>query len=360
MSLEVSVSLDQFYRPQPGGIATYVRGLIKGLASLGNDSPHLTGITPTGTPRQPLDDLAIRTVSAMLPVGLLTRAWAYWTPGVPGRSDVVHGTSLAGPYRGGTANAVHSLALHDLLWRDEPQASTSRGIRFHEHRLALLRRRGDVRVIVTAPGLRERLIAEGFAPERLYESRFGVDDDDVAPESAESVAALLRGHGVEGPYTLYAGTREPRKNLERLVAAHTSARARHDELGPLVVVGPEGWGSVDLAESIVLGEVSRAMLKALLRESAVVAYVPRAEGFGLPPVEALHQGARVVVSATTPSVTRNPEVVVVDALDVVAIEAGLVSALALSTSEPAREQRRNSVADLTWRQVALDHLASWQ
>ncbi len=129
----------------------------------------------------------------------------------PGTSDVVHATSLAGPYRGGTANAVHSLALHDILWRDEPDASTRRGIHFHEKRLAMLRRREDVRVIVTAPGLRERLIAEGFAPGRLYESRFGVDDDDVAPESAESVAALLRGHGVEGPYTLYAGTREPRK-----------------------------------------------------------------------------------------------------------------------------------------------------
>jgi glycosyltransferase involved in cell wall biosynthesis len=356
----VSVSLDQFYRPQPGGIATYVRGLIKGLESLGDESLQLTGIAPLGTSRQPLDDLGVRTVSAMLPVGLLTRAWAHWTPGVPGTSDVVHATSLAGPYGGGTAHAVHSLALHDLLWRDEPDASTPRGIRFHEQRLAMLRRREDVRVIVTAPGLRERLIAEGFAPGRLYESRFGVDDDDLAPESAESVAALLGEHGMVGPYTLYAGTREPRKNLDRLVVAHARARATHEELGPLVVVGPQGWGNVDLGESIVLGEVSRAMLKALLRESAVVAYVPRAEGFGLPPVEALHQGARVVASVTTPSVAHNPEVVVVDAMDVAAIEAGLVVALTLSTAESAREQRRASVADLTWRNVALDHLACWQ
>jgi glycosyltransferase involved in cell wall biosynthesis len=102
------------------------------------------------------------------------------------------------------------------------------------------------------------------------------------------------------------------------------------------------------------------MLKALLRDSAVVAYVPRAEGFGLPPVEALHQGARVVASVTTPSVAHNPEVVVVDAMDVADIEAGLVSALTLSTDESSREQRRASVADLTWRNVALDHLASWQ
>jgi glycosyltransferase involved in cell wall biosynthesis len=359
VSLEIAISLDQFYRPQPGGIATYVRGLIKGLASLG-ESEHLTGITPTGPPHQALDDLGVRTVSARLPVEVLTRAWAYIAPGVPGSSNVVHATSLAGPYRGGASGAVHSLALHDLLWRDEPGASTPRGIRFHEKRMALLRRREDVRVIVTAPGLRERLLGEGFEPGRLYDSRFGVDDDDVAPETAPSVAALLREHGVEGPYTLYAGTIEPRKNLERLVAAHANARAGHEELGSLVVVGPEGWGNVDLAGSTVLGPVSRAMLKGLLRESSVVAYVPRAEGFGLPPVEALHQGTRVVASATTPSVAHNPEVVVVDAMDVAAIEAGLVHAVSLSTTESARARRRESVADLTWRNVALDHLASWR
>jgi glycosyltransferase involved in cell wall biosynthesis len=79
----------------------------------------------------------------------------------------------------------------------------------------------------------------------------------------------------------------------------------------------------------------------------------------LPPVEALHQGARVVASATTPSVAQNTEVIVVDPLDVSAIEEGLLRALALSNADEARARRRESVAELTWRNVALDHLASW-
>ena len=37
------------------------------------------------------------------------------------------------------------VACYDLLWRDEPSASTPRGIRFHEQRLHSLRRRKDVR-----------------------------------------------------------------------------------------------------------------------------------------------------------------------------------------------------------------------
>ena len=150
----------------------------------------------------------------MLPVEILTRVWAHSTPGVPSSSDVVHATSLAGPYRGGKSGAVHSLAVHDLLWRDEPSASTPRGIRFHETRLQLLRRRGDVRVILTAPGLFHRLVAEGFAPERLHEVRLGVDDDNVEPESEVNVHSRLAAARRQGTLHFvrrYEGTeKEPR------------------------------------------------------------------------------------------------------------------------------------------------------
>jgi glycosyltransferase involved in cell wall biosynthesis len=356
----VSITLDQFYRPQPGGIATYVRGLVNGLASLHDESLRVLGIAPMGTPTQPISDLALDQVRAPAPQQLLTRAWAHWPLGVPATSDVVHATSLAGPYRGGARRAVHSVAVHDLLWRDEPSASTPRGIRFHERRLQLLQRRSEVRVILTAPGLVPRLVDEGFDPGRLHEVRLGVGDDRTLAESNANVRALLAGHGVQGPFTLYVGTREPRKNLERLREAHADARGVTNELGPLVVVGPSGWGGVDLGDAVVLGLVSRAMLTGLYRDATVVAYVPRVEGWGLPPMEALHEGARVVASVTTPSASVNSEVVLVDPLDVSSIAAGLETAIALPNDEAARSRRRASVADLTWKNVALDHLKSWR
>ncbi len=80
----------------------------------------------------------------------------------------------------------------------------------------------------------------------------------------------------------------------------------------------------------------------------------------MPPVEALHEGARVVASVTTPSVAENGEVILVDPLSVEAIADGLVRGLAASDDEPARSRRRASVASLTWHNVALDHLAGWR
>lgn len=359
MTRTVALGLDQFYRPQPGGIATYVRGLVHGLVALGDPSWSFVGVGARGAPAQSLEDLGIARRSAPLPVAVLTRAWAHWALGVPAACDVVHATSVAGPFGGGRARALHSVALHDLLWRDEPSTSTARGVRFHEARLQMIKRRGDLRVITTSPGLDGRLAAEGFDPARLHPSRLAVDDADAPSADRATVRAMLAEHGVAGHYTLYAGTREPRKNLERLVHAHAIASARAPDLGPLVLVGPEGWGAGETSSALVLGAVDRAVLRGLLRDATVVAYVPRAEGYGLPPVEALAQGTRVVASTTTPSVAANPEVVRVDPLDVESIAEGLERALGLGDDDASRARRRASVADLTWHHVALDHLRAW-
>ncbi|MDE3223169.1 MAG: glycosyltransferase, partial [Acidobacteriota bacterium] len=181
----------------------------------------------------------------------------------------------------------------------------------------------------------------------------------VEPASSREVRALLAQYGVTGPYVLYAGTREPRKNLARLVIAHAAARTRAPDLGPLVLVGPAGWGDESLGSSIVLGTRSRSMLKGLVRDAGVFAYVPLREGWGLPAVEALALGTRVVVSATTPSAWGNDEVVAVNPLEEESITQGLVHTLERGDDEGARAKRRESVAGLTWRACAHDHLAAW-
>ena len=358
----VAVSVDQLYRGQPGGIGTYVRGLLAGLAGLEDPDLDLVAMAPRdgvlSDPPPALTGGSWRVARAPAPRAVLTRLWARWPLGVPGEAAVVHATSLAGPFAGGARGARHSVALHDLLWRDAPEASTAAGVRFHEARLRRVLGRDDLTILTSSPGLAERLADEGVARERLHRVRLGVDDAPSAA-SREEVRDALAEHGVRGPFTLYAGTREPRKNLARLVAAHHAARSLAPDLGPLVVVGPAGWGAVETADAVVVGLVARRLLAGLYRDAAVLAYVPLAEGWGLPPVEALHAGTRVVASTTTPSVAGNAEVEVVDPLDVNAIAQGLVAALARGDDDPARARRRVSVGELTWRNCALDHLAGW-
>ena len=128
----------------------------------------------------------------------------------------------------------------------------------------------------------------------------------------------------------------------------------------MVLAGPPGWGHVATGDAVLVGRVERALLKGLFRDAAVVAYVPLSEGWGLPPVEALRAGARVVASTATPSTRSNAEVVLVDPYDVSMIGEGLVTALQLGRDEASTTRRLHSVAELTWRNAALDHLRGWQ
>jgi len=67
-----------------------------------------------------------------------------------------------------------------------------------------------------------------------------------------------------------------------------------------------------------------------------------------------------VASSTVPSVASNPHVIHVNPLDESSMAVGLLEALDLGTSDADRRDRRTSVADLTWHQAAIDHVAGWQ
>jgi glycosyltransferase involved in cell wall biosynthesis len=353
----ITISVEQLSRPQPGGIATYVRGLATGLEALADPSLDVIGLGARGATAS---GLPLRSVNAPCSERVLSRIWPLWPLGVPRSSNVVHATSMAGPYGGGRSDAVHSIAMHDLLWRDEPGISTPAGVRFHDHRLKLIADRKELRVIVTSPHLAERLADVGVDPSRIHRARLGVDSDIHEAATESDVHELLASHGVHGPFTLYAGTIETRKNIERLVEAHHIASARIPDLGTLVLAGPNGWGDVSTGHATVLGLVSREMLLGLYRDATIFAYVPLAEGWGLPPVEALNVGTRVVASSTTPSVATNKLVTLVDPLNVESIAEGLLGALREGDDGESQSARHDSVADLTWRNVALDHLAAWQ
>ncbi|NNN02630.1 MAG: glycosyltransferase [Acidimicrobiaceae bacterium] len=353
--MRVAIAVEQLSRAQPGGIGSYARGLVTGLVEIGWGSDIVT-LGPRGSGAvQP----GVAHHSAPLSIKALTRGWSRVPVGVPRDIDVVHATSMAGPFGGGGKRARHTAALHDVLWRDEPGSSTPRGVTFHEARLQRIIRDDSLRIIASSPLLPSRLREMGVDSERIFVTRLGVDESGLQPAEPREVRRALGERGVTGPYTLYVGTLEPRKNVPALVRAHRAARAQTSELGPLVLVGPSGWGHVDVGDAVVLGRQSRELLLGLYRDATVVAYVPVAEGYGLPPVEALYQGTAVVVSAVVPSVATNETAVRVSAHEVDEIAEGLLLALATSSDPAARERRRQSVAELTWANCARDHLAAW-
>ncbi len=119
---------------------------------------------------------------------------------------------------------------------------------------------------------------------------------------------------IVGPYMLYVGNIQPRKNIARLVRAFVDARKSEGFPEQLVVVGQFGWrcGGEQrmIAEATAaghvkhLGYVDDEHLPALYAEATAFLFPTLYEGFGLPVLEAMAVGTPVLTS----NVSSLPEV----------------------------------------------------
>ncbi len=363
----VLLVVQQLRRSVPGGIGTYARGLLYGLAGLERER-GLTVATVTlyasWTPSDPLEDYGREVRRVPLPSRMLTRAWDRGVLLAPRHYDIVHAVSLGAPgMRRGSRSAL-VVTVHDLTWRRFPETSTRRGRQWHE--AALKRAIGEAKAfVVPSSNVKEELVESGARPNSVTVIAEGADH--LPPPQPERAAALLDRAEVRGPYLLTASTLEPRKNLGRLLRAYAAARSEGLEL-PLVVVGPRGWGNPGLSQAptdgvVPLGPVDDAVLAALYRGTNAFVYVPLAEGFGLPPLEAMAQGVPVVVSSAVPSVgdeASEPVALLVQAEDTDDIAAAL---LRITSDRPLAaslaERGAAFAGSRTWRAAAGRHLELW-
>jgi glycosyltransferase involved in cell wall biosynthesis len=368
----VLLAVEQLRRRIPGGIGTYTRGLLRGLAEVAAegdtvDVALLASRAPAGS-ADPLAAFGRPLHTSRLSSPLLTRAWDYGLCRAPGGFDIVHAVSIAAPPLRRSSPERLVATVHDVAWRRHPEATTRRGVRWHERALRRVDRSGAALVVPS------RLVAADLVA-------MGIDDGrvTVVPEGADHLPApdpgatdaLLARLGVSGTFLLTVSTLEPRKNLGRLVQAFGHIRGGLPEPWPLVIVGPTGWGPElarpPAAEHVVFtGPVPDSVLVELYRRARAFAFIPLTEGYGLPPLEAMRAGIPTVVSAEVPSVTdlgatEPAPARIVDPFDVDDIAAGLAAVL---TDEALRVElvRRGtgSTATRTWRAAARAHIGLWR
>ena len=120
-----------------------------------------------------------------------------------------------------------------------------------------------------------------------------------------------------------------------------------------LIAGPRGWGEVDLTASgvpvQVLGRITDEQLGVVLRRASVLAVPSRAEGFGLPLLEAMALGVPVVHSDA-------PALVEVAGGTGACVPRGDSGALAVALREtagaPAPAAARTRAMGFTWTAAA--------
>lgn len=377
--LRITIVAEQLRRRVPGGIGTYATGLLQGLSTI----RPLPDVTVAASPLPPgqsdpllefpfhVAPIGGRFVAAVArqrrlpraPTQLASRLWDRGFAGLgsgPGsHADVVHSVSLAVPPTAGTALTV---MVHDVAWRQVPGAYPARGLAWHEAALRRVSRAASAVAVPSRAVAAELLRASvELDPSRIEVIAEGCDH--LPPPDHEALREVLERLGVGDDYLLTVSTLEPRKNLRRLIEAYGRVRRDLPSPWPLLVVGPTGWGpQLAVADGVVMaGRVSEPALSALYARARLMVYVPLAEGFGLPAVEALRAGAPLVVSSAVPSIVEHESpAVIVDAQSVDAIASAVAE---LATHDSRRESLAvagpASTLDRTWEAAARHHVAWW-
>src|SRR5699024_10530526 len=179
-----------------------------------------------------------------------------------------------------------------------PETLTRRGSRWHRSMIGRAARVADTLVVPTrsvACELADRVPAAA----RAEVIGHGVTSRPATTGSSGSAVPPCR---LPRPFVLAVGTIEPRKGIDVLVAAVSRLPGVN-----LVLVGSYGWGDCDpvaLAREYglapdrltVLPGLPDSQLAATLRCASALAVPSRAEGFGLPVLEAMAAGLPVVHS----------------------------------------------------------------
>lgn len=247
-------------------------------------------------------------VSTRLPVGFRPLRILWEQLAFPGRlaadgCDLLHAPGYVAPL---LARVPVVLTLYDLIAFTHGDCCT-RSNRWHYRLLVPPSVRKADAIIVPSCSVRDDLIR--LMPAAAGKTRvvpLGIREE-FRPDPDEAVHERVgRKHGLAGPFVLFVGRTEPKKNVVRLLEAYRLLRQRTNLRHRLVIAGPASWDEGKVTEAIrrygLTDEVVRAGfvppedLPALYRLADLFVFPSLCEGFGLPPIEAMACGTPAVVS----------------------------------------------------------------
>jgi len=294
-----------FHRYAQGLLAALERATTSDLEVLLLRHPEDCGRMPSGS--------CLREVPVKTPVFDVAEGRRLREELEPLQLDLIHFPFSLFPSR--AARRV-LLTVHDLTCLRFPQFVQPRYLPFYRDSL-LQAANADV-IVADSNGIATQLVAAGLPREKIRSCYPKTPFEDGYPglpaEDSAFVDCALVERLRQRPYILCVGSLEPRKNHGAALAAFMDFRQSTRERSLLVIAGWHGWSMESFLAALkqspvrddiwLVRDASDATLRHLLQHCTLFLNLSRYEGFGLPVLEALAQGA-CVLSTPTPSLVES-------------------------------------------------------
>jgi glycosyltransferase involved in cell wall biosynthesis len=255
--------------------------------------------------------------------------------------------------------------VHDFSFQCFPEAHPKDRVRYFAKNFRKNVLRANRVITDSAYTKTEAVEFLGIPAELITPIHLGVDHGAFKHFPREALDICRRELSLPDRFVLFVGTREPRKNLDRLLHAYAELPDSLRRDLSLVLVGPQGWGKNELDEKklktgvMIFQYLDVRKLAMTYNLASVFVYPSLYEGFGLPPLEAMACGCPVIASnvASIPEVCGGASYYV-NPLDVQSIAEGLHRVLSdeqLRLSLIAKGMDRAQL--FTWDETARKTLA---
>jgi len=296
-------------------IGTYVRNVVRHLASLDRETTYLLFCNPADEPT--LRDLAenfVPIVDTAPGYGLREHV------SIPLKlrrlgADLLHSPHYVRPLFCPVPSVV---TIHDCIHLLFPQYLPNHmAFRYARYVMGNAIRKSAVVFTVSEASRADILrFYPATDPAKVHVVPNAIDAELLQDPGPEETDRVRERYQLRGRFVLFAGNVKPHKNLERLIRAFARVRSLEgNEDLRLVLIGDDvgRYGSLrrtaDEAgvrqEVRFFGFVPHQTLAALYRMATVFAFPSLYEGFGLPPLEAMACGTPVLTSR----ISSLPEVV---------------------------------------------------
>lgn len=199
--------------------------------------------------------------------------------------------------------------IHDICCWDCPETMNGMSSIYFKisHRMAMLKCK---RIITISKFSQNRIVDKLHYPKKkIWLVYCGIDKKLLNYTGDETqFSEIKEKYNIPDTYILSLSTLEPRKNLRLLLQAYTKYFQTSEKAEKLVLAGRKGWKLEDFLDDIdksvldnicFTGFIEEQDLAGIYGNAKYFVFPSKYEGFGMPPLEALACGTKVLSSNST-------------------------------------------------------------